>query len=278
MDRVLGPELLCLAMAVAGRDDAQRLRPRRRHRRGPGDGLGGCEGFEQRVRVALAQPVTICLVTDRRQLSPHARTAREEVTALAHWLEEAVAAGVDLIHLRERDLPASLLCELARAVGAAARGSNTRVVVNDRADVAQAAGCDGVHLPGDGLPVARVRALGGRPDATWMVGRSVHTVEEARAHADADYLLFGAVFASGPKPGRGVDALREVVAAVPGAVIAIGGLTAPRAAECLTAGAAGVAAIRLFLPPGRAADAVGITTAVSQLRLAFDAAATGHLE
>lgn len=222
--------------------------------------------------------MTICLVTDRRQLSPDARTPREEVTALAHWLEEAVSAGVDLIHLRERDLPANLLCDLARAVAAAARGSRTRVVVNDRADVALAAGCDGVHLRGDGPPVARVRALGAGREATWLVGRSVHAIEEARTHADADYLLFGAVFESGPKPGRGVDALRQVVEAVPGDVIAIGGVTVARAAQCRAAGAAGVAAIRLFLPPGRTADAVGITTGVAQLRIAFDAAATGHLE
>lgn len=222
--------------------------------------------------------MTICLVTDRRQLSPDARTPREEVTALASWLEEAVSAGVDLVHLREGDLPAHLLCELVRAVTAAARGSGTRVVVNDRADVALAAGCDGVHLRGDGPPVARVRALEARRDATWLVGRSVHTIEEARAHADADYLLFGAVFASGPKPGRGVDALRHVVKAVPGDVFAIGGVTVSRAAACMAAGAAGVAAIRLFLPPGRAVDAVGIATGVAQLRVAFDAAATGHLQ
>jgi thiamine-phosphate diphosphorylase len=170
------------------------------------------------------------------------------------------------------------LCELAREVAVTARGSRTRVVVNDRADVALAAGCDGVHLRGDGPPVARVRPLGAGHDATWMVGRSVHTLEEARAHAGADYLLFGAVFESGPKAGRGVEALKQVAEAVPGDVIAIGGVTVPRAAQCMAAGAAGVAAIRLFLPPGRAADAVGITTAVARLRVAFDAAATGHLE
>lgn len=239
--------------------------------------MGGCEGSDQHVSDALAIQVTICLVTDRRLLSPDARTPRAEVLALAHWLDEAVAVGVDLIQLRERDLPAALLCELARTVGAAAAGSMTRVVVNDRADVALAAGCAGVHLRSDGPPVARVRALGARPGALWMVGRSVHTVDDARAQAGADYLLFGSVFDSGPKPGQGLDALRQVAEAVPG-VMAIGGLTVARAAACAAAGAAGVAAIRLFLPPGRAAEALGITTAVTQLRVAFDAAATGHLQ
>lgn len=230
--------------------------------------------------------MTICLVTDRRLLSPDVRTPRAEVSALIRWLDEAVTAGVDLIQLRERDLPAQLLRELAGDAQAAAAGSTTRVVVNDRADVAIAAGCDGVHLRGDGPLVERVRALAGRAGPTWMVGRSVHTVEEVRAHASADYVLFGAVFDSGPKPGRGLEALRHAVSAGRGfglratcsGVIAIGGITIARAAECLAAGAAGVAAIRLFLPPGRAEGALGITEAVARLRGAFDGTATGHLQ
>jgi len=224
--------------------------------------------------------VTICLITDRRQLSPDARTVRDEVTALMRWLEDAVRAGVDLIQLRERDLPAQVLCEVATAVRRAAEGSNTQVVVNERADVALAAGCDGVHLRSDGPPVERVRALAPRAPGPWVIGRSVHTVEEAQAHASADYLLFGAVFDSGPKPGRGLDALRRAALAGGAAptVIAIGGITASRAAACMAAGASGVAAIRLFLPPGCAEGALGPAEAVAQLRGAFDDAATGHLQ
>ena len=153
--------------------------------------------------------MTICLVTDRRQLSPNARTVRDEVSALIPWLAEAVAAGVDLIQIREPDLPARLLADVARAVAGGAARSSTRVVVNDRADVAIACGCDGVHLRGDGPSVARVRALAAR---NLLIGRSVHSVEEAEAHRDADYLIFGAVFDSGSKPGLGLDALRAAVA------------------------------------------------------------------
>ena len=230
--------------------------------------------------------MTICLVTDRRQLSPGARTVRDEASALIHWLEEAITAGVDLIQLREPDLPARLLADVARAVAAGAAGSNTRVVVNDRADVAIACGCDGVHLRGDGPPVARVRAFVARPGSqgretrSMILGRSVHSVEEAQAHADADYLVFGAVYDSGSKPGRGLGALRAVANAAQSSagLIAIGGITVPRAAECLAAGATGVAAIRIFLPPGRAEGALGVTEATQQLRGAFDAAATGHLQ
>lgn len=236
--------------------------------------------------------MTICLVTDRRQLSPGARTVRDEVTALVRWLEEAIAAGIDLIQIRERDLPARLLVGLGRAVSATAAGSGTRVVVNDRADVAIACECDGVHVRGDGPPMARVRALAPPGGDQWIIGRSVHSVDEAHTHAAADYLLFGAVFDSGPKPGLGLDSLRAAVKVGRAAndagrgfsrancqgVIAIGGITPARAAHCAAAGAAGVAAIRLFLPPGHADGALGLPEAVLQLRAAFDDAATGHLQ
>lgn len=244
--------------------------------------------------------MTVCLVTDRRQLSPDARTVRDEVSALMRWLEEAIAAGVDLIQLRERDLPARFLAEMATAVMDAAAGSSTRVVVNDRADVAIACGCDGVHLRGDGPPVARVRAFVARRgsvarsgsqyrDSGLLIGRSVHSAAEAEAHADADYLVCGAIFDSGPKPGLGHAALRVAVAAFESAgrgssganslgVIAIGGITIDRASECFAAGASGVAAIRLFLPAGRADGALGVREATRRLRAAFDAAATGHLQ
>lgn len=227
--------------------------------------------------------MTLCLVTDRHQLDPDARTDRDGALRMARWLEEAVAVGIDVIQLRERDLPARLFCDLARSVAGIASGTRTMVVVNDRADVALASGCDGVHLPGDAPPVARVRALAVAP---WLVGRSVHNLEETRAHADADYLLFGAVYDSGPKHGRGLDALRTVVTAAGRgvsrahsvSVIAIGGVTAQRAAECIAAGAAGVGAIRLFLPPGRATGSLGIAAGAAALRAAFDPAATSHLQ
>lgn len=222
--------------------------------------------------------MTVCVVTDRRQLSPDARTPRDEVVALTRWLEDAVPAGIDLIQLRERDLPARLLADVARAVSRLVEGSSTRVVVNDRPDVAVAAGCDGVHLRGDGPDVARVRAMApnARGSRSWMVGRSVHTWAEAEAHSEAHYLLFGAVYRSGPKPGRGLDALRAVVASTPAPVLAIGGLTAARAAACVGAGAAGVAAIGLFLPPGRAAGALGLAAGAAAIRRAIDLRGSCH--
>jgi thiamine-phosphate diphosphorylase len=232
--------------------------------------------------------VTICLVTDRRQLSPEARTTRDEVIELGRWLEHVVAAGVDLIQIRERDLPARMLAELARSVMTAAAGSSTRVVVNDRVDVAIASHSDGVHLRGDGPPVGRLRELAARE--SWIIGRSIHSVEEARAHEGADYLLFGAVFDSGPKHGLGLQALSDAAAAygntgnpghravAVGGVLAIGGITVRNAHACINAGASGVAAIRLFLPPGRAEGALGVTEACIQLRNRVDDAASSHLQ
>jgi thiamine-phosphate pyrophosphorylase len=220
--------------------------------------------------------VTICLVTDRRQLSPSARTTRDEVSALAAWLDEAIGAGVDLIQLREPDLRGRLLIDLTRTVASNAKGSHTRVVVNDRADVAIAAGADGVHLRGDGPAIERVRALVARPCAdsgSLRIGRSIHSIEDARAHASADYLIFGAIFDSGPKHGVGLGALAEVAAFGPRndghrpEVIAIGGITVARASECVAAGASGVAAIRMFLPPDRCEGALGISEATRQLRV-----------
>jgi thiamine-phosphate diphosphorylase len=214
--------------------------------------------------------MTLCLVTDRRRLAPGARTSRDEALALTRWLEDAVPAGVDLIQIRERDLPGRLLSDVVRSVGAMTAGSPTRVVVNDRVDVAVAAGADGVHLRGDGPPVGRVRALfqstQHRALSTLLIGRSVHSGAEAQQQRGADYVVFGAVFSSGAKPGRGLAALRSVVDVTPAPVLAIGGLTVERAAECLMAGAAGVAAIGLFLPPGSAAGALGITAAAAALR------------
>lgn len=224
----------------------------------------------------------ICLVTDRRLLAPEARTLRDEVRVLSGWLEEAVAAGVDLIQLREPDLSGRALSDLARAVKASAAGTSTRVVVNDRADVAIASGCDGVHLRGNGPPVGRARGLA--PNAEWVVGRSIHSAEEVREHAAADYLVFGSVFDSGPKAGAGVEALRAAAAAareVDVPLIAIGGITIERAGALAAAGARGVAAIRLFLPRERGGGApgvLGLEDVCDQLRAMFDAAGTRHLQ
>lgn len=215
---------------------------------------------------------SICLVTDRRRTSPGARTTAEEIAGLEALLDEAIEAGVDLIHVRERDLDAGLLRDLVRRVMARASG-RTRVVVGDRVDVAVAAGADGVHVRGDGPDVRRVRGLLPRGA---LVGRSVHAGDPPGAGAGADYLIFGPVFATASKPPgwqpAGVEGLRQAAAAG-GRVVAIGGITPDRVAACVAAGARGVAGIGLFLPPDRWPGGLGPAAAARALRAEFDATA-----
>lgn len=208
--------------------------------------------------------MTLTLVTDSRRACPEARTDRDLVTGVRRWLAEAIDAGIDTIQLRERTLSAETLCNLARGVVADTRGTSTRVLINDRADVAVIAGADGVHLRDDGWPVARVRALS---RAAWVIGRSVHAVDMPGGEG-ADYLLVGAVFVSGSKPVRGLETLRAVAAASDVPVVAIGGITVDTAAACLAAGASGLAAISLFLPAGRADGALGPGRTIRELRAA----------
>ena len=146
-----------------------------------------------------------------------------------------------------------------------------RLLVNDRADVALAAGADGVHLRADGPSVPDVRALS--PNR-WMVGRSVHTLDEIREHATADYLVFGTVFPGGSKRdvvrAQGLDALKRAAAASAAPLLAIGGITPERSAAVVAAGAAGVAAIGVFLPAGRHPGALGPVRAAEAFRAAMD--------
>ncbi len=175
-------------------------------------------------------------------------------------LVAAAEAGIELIQLRNRTIASGALVVLARLATGALTGFATRLVVNDRLDVAIAAGAAGVHLRGDSMPAARVRA--GAP-AGFIVGRSVHSEDEA-IEADessaCDYLLFGTVFPSSSKPAdhrpAGLDALRRVCRRVSTPVLAIGGITVATARQVRDAGATGVAAIGLFRDAGDLAHTV----------------------
>jgi thiamine-phosphate pyrophosphorylase len=154
----------------------------------------------------------------------------------------AIRDQVDLIQVREKDLPAHELFELVIRIRDLAAGTTTRVLVNDRLDIAIAAGLAGVHLPGNGLPAQRVRAL------VDLLGVSVHSSEEAieAERAGADFVVFGPVFDSPGKTAVGLEPLRKVVLTVKIPVLGIGGITMSNAQEVLNAGAAGIAGIRLF--------------------------------
>ena len=171
-----------------------------------------------------------CYVTDRRQgnLLANIRTAIQD--------------RVDLIQIREKDLAGRDLYELACTIRDMSSGTSSKILVNDRLDVALAARLDGIHLPADGLPISRVRPFIG------FIGRSTHSREEAMEaeRAGADYVVFGPVFSTPGKTPVGVAALREVVRAVKIPVLAIGGITEENTGEVVQVGAAGIAAIRLF--------------------------------
>jgi thiamine-phosphate pyrophosphorylase len=169
-------------------------------------------------------------VTDRRQGDVVDCAAR------------AVRDGIEMIQVREKDLSARALLDLVYKVRDLAAGTRTRVLVNDRLDIAQAAGIDGVHLPANGLPPDRVRRL------VKLLGVSTHSVEEAIAaeKARADFIIFGPIFDSPGKQAVGLAPLTRVVSTVRIPVLAIGGITAANSRQVLDAGAAGIAGIRLF--------------------------------
>ena len=154
----------------------------------------------------------------------------------------AIRDGVDMIQVREKDLPARELFELVCKIRDLSAGTRTRVLVNDRLDVAIAAGINGVHLPGTGLPPEKVRPL------VKLLGVSTHTLDEAidAERARADFIVFGPVFDSPGKTAVGLAPLRQVVSRVNIPVLAIGGVTSGNSQAVLDTGAAGIAGIRLF--------------------------------
>jgi thiamine-phosphate diphosphorylase len=190
-------------------------------------------------------PPSICLVTRIRGDAGSA-----ERTRLVERLAAAAAAGADVIQIRERLLSDRELAAFTASLVEQVSGTGCRVLVNDRTDVALAAGAHGVHLKSDGPSAGDVRRL---VPPGFIVGRSIHSVEEAVAlsrEGGYDYLLFGTVFPSESKPDghrtAGLDALRAACAAAAVPVIAIGGIDVERARLAIEAGAAGIAAIALF--------------------------------
>ena len=181
------------------------------------------------------------LVSDRASFTA---PAAGELFAPAEWecLVAAMDAGLGALQLREKDLDGGPLLRRAETLVAAARKRGVKLLVNDRADVACAAGADGVHLPEAGLSVADARAIVG---AGRLVGRSVHGRDAIAASAGVDFLLFGPVFDTASKrrfgAPQGLARLEEACAASVVPVLAIGGITPERIADVLACGAAGVA-------------------------------------
>jgi len=168
-----------------------------------------------------------------------------------------------MIQIRERQFDDRSLLHFASEVIAAVRPAGTRVLLNERTDIALACGADGVHLKSDAPLVRDARRI--VPEG-FLIGRSVHSDAEAvevQAAGGCDYLFFGTVFRSPSKlddhPLAGLEGLRRTCGAVALPVIAIGGISVTRVREIRAAGAAGVAAISLF---AEATDIAGVTAAV----------------
>jgi thiamine-phosphate pyrophosphorylase len=181
-------------------------------------------------------------------------------------------AGTDWLQIREKDLPGRELTDLVRGAVVAGRAQAiSRVIVNDRLDVALATEAAGVHLGRESLNAREVVPWCRRRNAPaeFLVGVSCHSLEEAREaeNADANYIFFGPVFDTPSKRGlgapQGVARLAEICKSVRIPVIAIGGVDESNALECVRAGAAGIAAIRMFQ---EARDARELKDAVQRIR------------
>jgi thiamine-phosphate pyrophosphorylase len=188
-------------------------------------------------------------------LDPAASGGRD-VEAVA---DAVLAAGALWLQLRDKTATTRELIARARRLAGRIRAAGGVFIVNDRLDVALAAGADGVHLGQDDLPAAEGRRLA----PTHVLGVSAHSLDQARrAQTDgADYVALGSIFATGSKPGFelvGLEALRLVRPHVAVPLVAIGGITAERVAEVRAAGADAVAvisAIGMARDPGAATRA-----------------------
>jgi thiamine-phosphate pyrophosphorylase len=227
------------------------------------------------IRLRADSKPILCYVTDRRNLpvTPQLDLIRpllERVAAIA-------AAGVDWIQIREKDLSGKQTASLVRQAldHVSKQGSHsksaTRILVNDRLDVALAEQAGGVHLGENSLPVDEAKRLlksspaAQTPDNDFIFGVSCHSPEAAKSAASsgADYIFFGPVFATPSKAAygapQGLDRLAQVCSSVNIPVLAIGGITLANVSSCFSAGASGIAAIRLFQD---AADPASIVDAI----------------
>ena len=208
----------------------------------------------------------VCYVTNRQLLG-----ADDPAKKIVARIDAAMAAGANWVQIREKDLAGRELLALARAAVRAAATRAASVFVNDRLDVALAAGAAGVHLGSESL---RARGVirwcrDGNAPAGFRIGVSCHSVEDAREaeRAGAAYAFFGPIFDTPAKrkfgAPQGIAKLAEACSEVRIPVIAIGGVDPENGAECILAGAAGIAAIRMFQ---ETTDPAALREAVARLR------------
>lgn len=195
----------------------------------------------------LPKPFIYLITNGDADLGNFTLTKRE----ILETVRTASESGVSMIQIREKSLSARLLFDLTDAAFEITRETDTKLLVNGRADIALAAGADGVHLPADGLPADVVRRSF---PSDFLIGVSTHSVEEALTAktSGADFVTFGPVFES-PGKGRpqGVEDLTRVCELLdPFPVIALGGIDESNYRSVLKSGASGFAAIRFLNDEG----------------------------
>jgi thiamine-phosphate pyrophosphorylase len=196
----------------------------------------------------LPQPI-LYAITDGKTTS-QTTPDDQEFASILQLVETAVVRKIPLFQIREKKLTTRVLYDLVSRALEITRGSSTRLLVNDRFDVALAAGADGVHLTSTSLPSRVVREVCG-PEL--LIGASTHSLAEARAARDggADFIVFGPVFETESKrgfgPPQGLEKLEEATSELRGfPVLAIGGVTVDNAEKCFAVGASGFAGISWF--------------------------------
>ena len=219
----------------------------------------------------------LCLVTDRRRLGAAIGARPEEfVDALHEQVTAAAQVGIDFVQVREMDLDARELTRLVRSLIAACRESKTKLLVNDRLDVAVAAGAAGVHLKERSITVEQTRRLAPK---NFVVTCAVHTPLTAAARHSAYLLIAGTVLPTVSKSATEYlewKGLQQVIGAAKGTpVLGIGGLDLDSIPSLAASGAAGLAAIGAFIPaPGQGELKEFVKKRVSDMRFVFDSAPT----
>ncbi|MCD6187690.1 MAG: thiamine phosphate synthase [Desulfuromusa sp.] len=196
------------------------------------------------------------LITDRHQI--------QKGQQLLQVVEELLQAGVRMIQLREKDLSAAELYPLARKLRSLTHKHNSLLLINDRIDLVQAIGADGVHLGGHSLPVKIARQILG---SNALIGASTHSAAAAAAaqRQGADFITFGPVFFTPSKAQFGapvgIESLRTICKTCKIPVYALGGIKANNTKETLQTGAHGVAMISALLSSPEPAQAYQQITA-----------------
>lgn len=177
----------------------------------------------------------LLLITDRKQTKK----------PLEDLIENACKAGLRAVQLREKDLSSKDLLRLAKRLRTITQRYNSKLLINDRLDIALLSMADGLHSPENGTPVKYSRQFGNN----LFFGKSVHSLKGAldAEKEGYDYIIFGPVFRTASKTGygrpKGVSGLKRVCEVVKIPIFAVGGITPEKTGRCVRAGAHGTAVI-----------------------------------